>query len=152
MSPSRRRPATPRSTRDHTERERAEQLQAATYRISEAAHAAEDLPELFRAIHGIISELMPAKNLYIALYDADSGLLSFPYWVEEHDPPPAPHKRERGDGPGRRPRGAAACRPDRSLGDRRGDARDGGARARPAPHRPAAGSQGAVFVEIHRRC
>jgi len=96
MSPSRRRPATPRSTRDHTERERAEQLQAATYRISEAAHAAEDLPELFRAIHGIISELMPARNLYIALYDADVGLLSFPYWVDEHDPPPAPHQLERG--------------------------------------------------------
>jgi PAS domain S-box-containing protein len=96
MSPSRRRPGTPRSTRDHTERERAEQLQAATYRISEAAHAAEDLPELFRAIHGIISELMPARNLYIALYDADVGLLSFPYWVDEHDPPPAPRQLERG--------------------------------------------------------
>src|SRR6267378_265799 len=96
MSPSRRRPSTPRSTRDHSERERAERLQAATYRISEAAHAAEDLPQLFRAVHDIISELMPAKNLYIALYDTEVGLLSFPYWVDEHDPPPAPHKPERG--------------------------------------------------------
>jgi two-component system cell cycle sensor histidine kinase/response regulator CckA len=84
------------SRRDHAERERAEQLQAATYRISEAANAAEDLPQLFRAIHGIISELMPAKNLYIALQDATSGVLSFPYWVDEHDPPPTPHRPTRG--------------------------------------------------------
>ncbi len=97
MSPSRRRPSTPRSTqRDATGRKEAAQVQAATYRISEAANAAEDLHELFRAIHGIIGELMPAKNLYIALYEADAGLLHFPYWADEHDPCPAPHKLQRG--------------------------------------------------------
>jgi len=84
------------SRRDPTERERAQQLQAATYRISEATNAAEDLPQLFRAIHGIISELMPAKNLYIALQDTTSGVLRFPYWVDEHDPPPTPHRPSRG--------------------------------------------------------
>jgi PAS domain S-box-containing protein len=84
------------SRRDPTERERAQQLQAATYRISEATNAAEDLPQLFRAIHGIIRELMPAKNLYIALQDTTSGVLSFPYWVDEHDPPPTPHRPSRG--------------------------------------------------------
>jgi len=97
MSPSRRRPSTrSRSQAEATEREQAAQLQTATYRISEAANAAEDLSQLFRAVHDIISELMPAKNLYIALYDADAGLLSFPYWIDEHDPPPARHKLERG--------------------------------------------------------
>src|SRR5205809_1122712 len=97
MSPSRRPPSTRRaSERSAIEREQAAQLQTATYRISEAAHAAEDLAQLFRAVHNIISELMPAKNLYIALYDAHAGLLSFPYWVDEHDPPPARHKLERG--------------------------------------------------------
>src|SRR5216117_17145 len=97
MSPSRRRPSTRRGSKTAaTEREQAAQLQTATYRISEAAHAAEDLPQLFRAVHDIIGGLMPAKNLYIALYDADAGLLSFPYWVDEHDPPPARHKLERG--------------------------------------------------------
>src|SRR6266404_4912041 len=97
MSPSRRRPSTRRgSKREATEREQAARLQTATYRISEAANAAEDLSELFRAIHDIISGLMPAKNLYVALYDADTGLLSFPYWTDEHDPPPASRKLERG--------------------------------------------------------
>src|SRR5437762_9235263 len=102
MSPSRRPPSTRRaSERSAIEREQAAQLQTATYRISEAAHAAEDLAQLFRAVHNIISELMPAKNLYIALYDAHAGLLSFPYWVDEPQPPPARHQlqpRPPGDG------------------------------------------------------
>src|SRR6267143_1387894 len=97
MSPSRRRPPTRGGSKtEATERAQAAQLQTATYRFSEAANAAEDLSELFRAIHDIISGLMPAKNLYVALYDADTGRLSFPYWIDEHDPPPAPHKLERG--------------------------------------------------------
>src|SRR5438132_2733373 len=73
------------SFRDITEAKRAERIQLATYRISEAAHAAGSLQELFRAIHGIVGELMPAKNFYIALYDAASGMLSFPYFVDEYD-------------------------------------------------------------------
>src|SRR5207247_7867196 len=73
------------SFRDVTESKRAEQIQLATYRISEAAQAARNLQELFGAIHRIVGELMPAKNFYIALYDAPSGMLSFPYFVDEYD-------------------------------------------------------------------
>ena len=73
------------SFRDVTEAKRAERIQLATYRISEAAHAAGSLQELFRAIHKIVGELMPAKNFYIALYDAASDLLTFPYYVDEYD-------------------------------------------------------------------
>ena len=73
------------SFRDVTESKRAEQIQVATYRISEAAHAARTLQELFGAIHRIVGELMPAKNFYIALYDPAAELLSFPYFVDEFD-------------------------------------------------------------------
>src|SRR6267143_1512385 len=73
------------SFRDVTEAKRAEQIQLATYRISEAAHAARTLQELFAAIHGTVGELMPAKNFYIALYDAVDDLLTFPYHVDEFD-------------------------------------------------------------------
>src|ERR1043166_167871 len=41
------------SFRDVTEAKRAERIQLATYRISEAAHVACSLQELFRAIHAI---------------------------------------------------------------------------------------------------
>src|SRR5256884_3309676 len=84
------------SFRDVTEAKRGERIQLATYRISEAAHAAGSLQDLFRAIHRIVGELMPAKNFYIALYDAASDLLTFPYHVDEYDndfPSKRPGKR-----------------------------------------------------------
>src|SRR2546426_5093857 len=73
------------SFRDVTEAKRAEQIQLATYRISEAAHAARTRPDLVAAIHGIVGELMPAKNFYIALYDPADDLLTFPYHMDEYD-------------------------------------------------------------------
>ena len=63
---------------------------AALYRISEAAQAAATLDELFAAIHLIVGELMPAKNFYIALYDAATDLISVPYFADKMDAPPAP--------------------------------------------------------------
>ncbi|KZC20023.1 MULTISPECIES: sensor domain-containing protein [Rhodanobacter] len=74
--------------RDVTELKHAERMQAALHAISEAAHSAEDLLELFRHIHRIVGELLPANNFFVALYDADKDELSFPYFVDEHDPPP----------------------------------------------------------------
>lgn len=75
---------------------RHELVQQATYRISEAVHDARNLAELFPRLHAIVSELMPATNFYIALYDAAKGILSFPYFVDEYDQPPAPKKPGKG--------------------------------------------------------
>jgi two-component system cell cycle sensor histidine kinase/response regulator CckA len=68
----------------------------ATQRISEAALTAGTLHELFAAIHRIVGELMPARNFYIALYDAASDTISFPYLVDEYDQPPLPKRPGRG--------------------------------------------------------
>jgi len=76
--------------RDITERKRAESLQAALYAISEAAHAAEDLPMLFHRIHQIIGTLLPVDNFSVALYDDETSQLSFPYHVDEHLQTPEP--------------------------------------------------------------
>jgi len=73
------------SFRDVTARRRAECVQEAVYRISHTAHTAENLQELLRAIHEIVGELMPAKNFYVSLYDAEKDLLEFPYFVDEID-------------------------------------------------------------------
>ena len=90
------RPAILVSAEDITERRRAEQLQAALYRISEQAVAAQDLPQLFASLHAIVGGLMFARNFYIALYDAASGMLSFPYFVDEEDVTPARKKLGKG--------------------------------------------------------
>ena len=70
---------------DITARKRAEQVQDATYRIADAANTAPDFPTLLRRIHEIVSELMPAKNFYIAVFDPATETLSFPYFVDEVD-------------------------------------------------------------------
>ncbi len=77
---------------DITQRKRAEQLQAALYRIAEETSAAGELDEFYKFIHRIVGGLMHAENFYIALYDEKSGMLSFPYFVDEEDETP---KRKR---------------------------------------------------------
>jgi diguanylate cyclase (GGDEF)-like protein/PAS domain S-box-containing protein len=74
--------------RDITERKRAEKLQAVLYRIAQTASAVEDVEAFYEHIHGVVGELMYARNFYIALYDDAADSLSFPYFVDEMDPTP----------------------------------------------------------------
>jgi two-component system cell cycle sensor histidine kinase/response regulator CckA len=78
--------------RDITAQKRAEALSSALYRIAEKTSATQDLQEFYGALHGIVGELMYANNFYIALYDGQNQLLSFPYYVDEVHPPPQPRK------------------------------------------------------------
>ena len=78
------------SFRDITERARGERMQSALHQISEAAHSTQDLIDLFRRIHEIIGDLLPARNFFVALYNQDIDELSFPYYVDEYDAAPAP--------------------------------------------------------------
>ncbi|HXX62267.1 MAG TPA: PAS domain S-box protein [Bacteroidota bacterium] len=73
-----------------------ERVQDAVYRIAQAAGSTHGIYELCRSIHEIISDIMEAKNFYVALYDEKEGMLSFPYFVDEFDPPYAPKKLGRG--------------------------------------------------------
>ena len=73
------------SFRDVTARRRAECVQDAVYRISHTAHTAGNLQELLGAVHEIVGELMPAKNFYVSLYNAEKDELEFPYFVDEID-------------------------------------------------------------------
>ncbi|MGH9357752.1 MAG: response regulator, partial [Terriglobia bacterium] len=82
--------------RDITDRKQAEKIQSALYRCSQAAQSALGLEDFFRSIHKIISELMPAKNFYVALLDASADLLTFPYFVDEHGASPSPRPMKRG--------------------------------------------------------
>lgn len=81
---------------DITERRRRDEVQSATYEISRAALGGDDLPNLLAKVHGIIGRLMPAKNCYVALYNANRSLISFPYFVDEVMPPIAPRPPRNG--------------------------------------------------------
>lgn len=63
--------------RDISERKHAEQMQAATYAISEATHNATDLPELFQHIYRIVATLLPLAGLAVATSDEGAGQLAF---------------------------------------------------------------------------
>ena len=78
--------------RNISERKRAEALSSALYRIAEKASAEQDLQQFFAAIHGIVDELMCARNFSIAIYEPESDLLSFPYFVDEQEPTPISRK------------------------------------------------------------
>lgn len=81
---------------DITNRKRSELIQKVLYDISESAHGISDLYSLFKMIHQVVGTLMSCKNFYIALYDEITDLISFPYFVDEIDPPQKPKKPGKG--------------------------------------------------------
>jgi diguanylate cyclase (GGDEF)-like protein/PAS domain S-box-containing protein len=86
---------------DITQRKRDERTQVALFRISEAAQLEATLSMLFSRIHEIVNELLPARNFFVALYDRSRDELSFPYYVDEFDTPPPPHRLDDGTLAGR---------------------------------------------------
>jgi two-component system cell cycle sensor histidine kinase/response regulator CckA len=81
---------------DISDRKRVEALSSALYRVAEKSSSAHDLQQFFAAVHGIVDELLYARNFYIALYDPVSEMLTFPYFVDEQDAAPSPKKLSRG--------------------------------------------------------
>jgi diguanylate cyclase (GGDEF)-like protein/PAS domain S-box-containing protein len=81
---------------DISDLKRNERIQATLYKISQATNSTHNLHELYESIHNILGDLMSAVNFFIAIYDKDADLLSFPYFVDEHDETPSPRHPQRG--------------------------------------------------------
>jgi PAS domain S-box-containing protein len=69
---------------------RSEMMTAMLHRISHAVNTEVTLEELFRIIHESLGRLIDVSNFYIALYDAKSNLITFPYFVDEVDQDDSP--------------------------------------------------------------
>jgi PAS domain S-box-containing protein len=78
------------------DRARSARVLLATAQISDAAHSANDLDEFYAHIHQIVAELMPARSFFVALYDEETDIVSYPYFVDEFDPPMSPGKLGKG--------------------------------------------------------
>lgn len=76
--------------RDITEKKKTQLLQEAMYQIANETALSRNLDELYRRLHNIIGSLMDAKNIFLAIYDKENDLLSFPYFVDEYDSAPQP--------------------------------------------------------------
>lgn len=83
-------------SRDVTEQREADSQRAALHRVTQATSESDDLQQLFRLIHEAVAQLVPADNFHIALYDRDSGMVSFPYLVDSSCPAPEPRRDGRG--------------------------------------------------------
>jgi len=80
------------AARDINERKRAEHMQVAVYRIFQSAQASQTFYELFSLIHGILEQLLPAKNFLVALYDPGTDLFTYPYHADQYEPWPSIHR------------------------------------------------------------
>ncbi len=77
---------------DITVPRRLEKVQESIYRISEIANFSQSLDALYENIHKVVKGFMPADNFYIGLYDNKTGLIHFPYSVDEKDTNDSPIK------------------------------------------------------------
>jgi PAS domain S-box-containing protein len=82
--------------RDITVEKQAELVKDAVFRIAQVQDSNQTLDDLYSEVHRLIQEVMPTKNFYIALYDREKDLLTFPYFVDEIDKPDPPRKLEKG--------------------------------------------------------
>jgi len=80
------------TSRDISDRKKLENIKSAMLRISQAVTATNSLQQLYNIVHAIMADLMPIRNFYIALIDNERQELTFPYFVDEHDPPPRSRK------------------------------------------------------------
>ncbi len=76
--------------REVSERERREHLQSALYQIAALAASDESSEAFYSHVHAIISELLEARNFYLALLSGDGSMLEFNYYVDEQETKPMP--------------------------------------------------------------
>ncbi len=80
---------------DITEQKRAEAERQAMFEIIQGVNATDNLDELFELIHRSLKKVLYAENCFVALYDRAAGTFSFPFFVDQFDPPPPPQRLEK---------------------------------------------------------
>jgi PAS domain S-box-containing protein len=67
------------------QRNRAEEINTALFRISNAINTTHDLSELYASIHDTLARIIDVTNFYIAVHEPERGVLTFPYHQDETD-------------------------------------------------------------------
>ncbi len=70
------------------ERKKSEGIQAALFKITDLVSTSSSLDDFFQSVHQVISELMYAKNEYVALLSDDDRFVEFLYHVDQRDVQP----------------------------------------------------------------
>lgn len=61
------------------------QIQKALYEIADAASAVKDMQSFYKKLHKIVGKLMYAENFFVALYDEQTDLITWPYHADVVD-------------------------------------------------------------------
>ena len=72
-------------SRDITERIKAEQIRALSFRITEKVNETNDLFEFAKVVQKELSEIMSTKNFFLAIYNKELDRYTFPYHCDEKD-------------------------------------------------------------------
>ena len=78
------------------ERERAEKLQHALFRIAEMAVSSESLEQYYAKVHAAVDDLIYARNFYIAMLNPAQDGIEFVYSVDEMDDQRPPRQLSNG--------------------------------------------------------
>ncbi len=73
---------------DFTQIKKSELIQQTLLKISTAVNTVDEMDDLYSEIHQAVKSLMKADNFYIALFDENTKILSFPYFVDQFDSQP----------------------------------------------------------------
>jgi len=84
------------SGQEITKRRKEEQIRRIISEILEDANSEKNLDEFFKFIHESIGKLMKAENFYIAYYNREESLLTFPYFVDKYENDASPQKLGKG--------------------------------------------------------
>ena len=76
-------------SRDITDRKRMESENQVIYEIAQGVTTTSNLDDLLKLIHKSLGKVVYAENCFVALYDQETGLFSFPYFVDKFDPTPS---------------------------------------------------------------
>lgn len=80
---------------DITQRRRAELERQVLYEITQGVTTTVSLDEMLKLIHQSLSKVIYAENCFVALYDQNTELFSFPFYIDKYYPTPAPLAMEK---------------------------------------------------------
>ncbi|MGH9747015.1 MAG: PAS domain S-box protein [Candidatus Acidiferrales bacterium] len=77
---------------DVTARKRAELERQVTFEIIHAVNVTDNLDDLLRLIHIALRKVLYAENCFVALYEANTKMFHFPFFVDQFDVAPPPQR------------------------------------------------------------
>lgn len=80
------------SYQDVTEFQRMEAQRMVLADVVHALNETSNLDDLLHQIHGALKKVVYAENFFVALYDPQTEMFHFPFFVDQFDPPPPPQK------------------------------------------------------------